>query len=145
MTVRDCLQICPSCLPLTFRWQSTKFDDLNFIQVLKILRRGLELQPLLMKAARDSPEAGFLTGLDKLLLGVNPRTGKADYILTVAKFVPFFGSLPGHTVQAIKLITVIATPANQMSLLAQVNVTDAAARFIVKARAFIFGHMGYFH
>ena len=98
------------------------------------MRRGLELQPMLMKATRDSPEAGFLTGLDKLMLGVNPRTGKADYILTVAKFVAFFGILPaaGHTVEAINLVSVIATPANQMALLAQVNVTDAAARFIVK-------------
>ena len=28
-----------------------------------------------------------LTGLDKLILGVNPRSGRADHGLNVAKFV----------------------------------------------------------
>ena len=37
-----------------------------------------------------------------------------------------------HAVESIKLLTVISTPANQVALLAQVNVTEAAARFIIK-------------
>ena len=103
------------------------------LQVLQILRRVLELQPQLMKAARESTsDTGFLTGLDKLLLGVNPRTGKADYILTLAKFIASFTALPSHTVEAINLLNVISSPANQVSLLGQLNVTDAAAKIIIK-------------
>jgi len=103
------------------------------LHVLRILRRGLELQPLLLKAARDSPNSSAVySGLDKLLLGVNPRTGKADHVLTVAKFVAFFGSLPQHSIQAVNLITAISSPANQTALLAEFNATDAVAKVIVK-------------
>ena len=102
------------------------------LYVLKILQRGLELQPNLLKAARDANSSTVYSGLDKMLLGINARTGKADHMLTVAKFISFFGSLPLHTIQAVKLITAISNPANQTSLLAEFNVTDVLGKSIVK-------------
>ena len=45
------------------------------LHVLLILERGLELQPKMLEVARATGTRRMLNPLDKLLLGLNPRSG----------------------------------------------------------------------
>ena len=55
---------------------------------LQILETALMCQNGFLDASRAAATSSLvLTGLDKLILGVNPRSGRADHALNVAKFV----------------------------------------------------------
>ena len=55
---------------------------------MQILETALMCQTGFLDASRAASASSLvLTGLDKLLLGVNPRSGRADHALNVAKFV----------------------------------------------------------
>jgi nuclear pore complex protein Nup205 len=59
------------------------------LYVLMVLERGLQLQNSMLEAARASNFRKLLNPLDKLLLGLNPRSGKPDHMLNVVKFIIF--------------------------------------------------------
>ena len=103
------------------------------LNILNILRRALILQPAVLKASRDAQTCNVIfAGLDKLLFGINPRTGKADHITTIAKFVTFSWWLPHHALNAIKLIDVLSTPSNQSNMLGSFLITEALGKSIIK-------------
>ena len=103
------------------------------LYVLQILRRTLDLQPTILKASREANTSNFIfSGLDKLLFGINPRTGKADHMTTIAKFVTFSWWLPHHAFHSIKLIHALSTPTNQNNLLSAFLMTDGLAKSILK-------------
>ncbi|KAG8230311.1 hypothetical protein J437_LFUL000581 [Ladona fulva] len=55
---------------------------------LRVLRRALILQPRftsLLSATSEDPV--LLTGLDRLLLAANPRSGKHDHLLNIARYL----------------------------------------------------------
>ena len=55
---------------------------------MQILETALMCQNGFLDASRAAAASSLvLTGLDKLILGVNPRSGRADHALNVAKFV----------------------------------------------------------
>ena len=103
------------------------------LKVLQILRRTLDAQPSIVKAARENHTSNFIfSGLDSLLFGINPRTSKADHVTTIAKFVTFSWWLPHHALHSIKLINVLSTAANQNNLLSSFHVTELLAKSIIK-------------
>ena len=103
------------------------------LSILQILRRTLILQPDVLKASREAQTCNIIfTGLDKLLFGINPRTGKADHITTIAKFITFSWWLPQHALNSIKLIDVLSTPSNQNNLLGSFLITEALGKSIIK-------------
>ena len=103
------------------------------LNILQILRRTMILQPDVLKASREAQTCNVIfSGLDKLLFGINPRTGKADHITTIAKFVTFSWWLPHHALNAIKLIDVLSTPSNQNNLLGSFLITEALGKSIIK-------------
>ncbi len=52
---------------------------------LKIVESVLEKQGAFIDALRDSGATVIVSQMDKLLLGINPRTGKSDHLANVAK------------------------------------------------------------
>lgn len=54
---------------------------------LQMLEITLEKEEQFVDMVRDTGSAMLVTPMEKLLLGINQRTGKADYIVTVAKYV----------------------------------------------------------
>ena len=103
------------------------------LNILQILRRTMILQPDVLKASREAQTCNVIfSGLDKLLFGINPRTGKADHITTIAKFITFSWWLPHHALNAIKLIDVLSTPSNQNNLLGSFLITEALGKSIIK-------------
>ena len=57
---------------------------------LKLLHTSLRLSESFISAGRSAGASTVLTSLAKLLLGVNPRTGKPDHVLNMTRFV-FYG------------------------------------------------------
>lgn len=74
-----------------------KYDDFQgkehlenaCLYVLMILERGLQLQYSVLELARASNFRKLLNPLDKLLLGLNPRSGKPDHMVNIVKFVTY--------------------------------------------------------
>lgn len=58
-----------------------------------------------------------MSGTNKLLLGVNPRSGKPDNMLNITKFVTYNTWLPHQALLAVKILTFIARQPNVSSLL----------------------------
>ena len=101
--------------------------------VLKILERGLELQPKMLEVARSSGTRIMLNPLDKLLFGMNPRSGKPDHMFNVVKFVVFAWWLPKHGLTAVNILRRVAlSSAAQPLLLANFTQSDTVGNVIVK-------------
>ena len=101
--------------------------------VLQILERGLQLQPKMLEVARASGTRRMLNPLDKLLLGLNPRSGKPDHMYNVAKFVVFAWWLPKHGLRAVNILKHVSSSATaQPLLLANFTQSDLIGNTIIK-------------
>lgn len=101
--------------------------------VLGILERGLELQPKMLDLVRSAGSKQLLNPLDRLLLGLNPRTGKPDHMLNIVKFCVFGWWLPRHAHSSVNILRHVSSSANaQPLLLANFTQTDLIASVIVK-------------
>jgi nuclear pore complex protein Nup205 len=100
---------------------------------LQILETALFCQSAFLDAARAANTSIVLTGLDRLLLGVNHRSGRPDHVLNVAKFVTYAWWLPEHALAAVRVLCVVAeSPSAHAGLLATLNVTDAVGKTVIK-------------
>ena len=100
---------------------------------LQILDSALSKQASFMEAARAANTSTLLTSLDQLLLGVNPRSGRADHMLNITKFVTYSWWLPRHTLHAVRVLSAVAdSPSAQAGILATLNTTDQIGLQIIK-------------
>lgn len=74
---------------------------------LQIVEQCLAQQELFFYAHFSSNCSILLSGINKLLLGVNPRSGRPDHMVNVAKFVTYNSWLQPHALTAIKILTFI--------------------------------------
>lgn len=86
---------------------------------LKILEQSLKLQyeyMTLLNTANLSNK--ILAGISRLLLGVNPRTGKPDHMINVAKYISYNSWLRQHAYLAVGIIQKVSNePAADSELL----------------------------
>jgi len=52
---------------------------------LQLVEDSLEREEQFVAMVRETGASLLLTPVDRLLLSINPRTGKADYVVTIAK------------------------------------------------------------
>jgi len=71
---------------------------------LKLLHTNLRLSESFISAGRSAGASTVLTSLAKLLLGVNPRTGKPDHVLNMTRFVFYGHWLPEAKLAAVSII-----------------------------------------
>ncbi|XP_044732734.1 nuclear pore complex protein Nup205 [Chrysoperla carnea] len=76
---------------------------------LKLLDQCLQLQPKFFSFVTSSGCAILLTKLNKLLLGMNPGTGKPDHLLYITKYVTYNDWLDEHAMYAVKILLVLTT------------------------------------
>lgn len=74
---------------------------------LNILNRGLSLQQKFFSLATSNSCTILLTGLNKLLLNINQRTSKPDYIMKICKYVSYQTMIPNHALIATKVLTYV--------------------------------------
>lgn len=84
---------------------------------LSIIEKALATQALFFDAHFAANCSILMSGTNKLLLGVNPRSGKPDNMLNITKFVTYNTWLPHQALLAVKILTFIARQPNVSSLL----------------------------
>lgn len=75
---------------------------------LNIIEKAISQQNLFFDAHFAANCSVPLSGIKKALLDVNPRSGKADHMLIVAKYVTYNSWLPRHALLAVRILTYIA-------------------------------------
>lgn len=103
------------------------------LHCLKIIDYGLTYQDLYIEAYTTlSENSMLLCGLKKILLDVNPRTKKPDYILNTSLFVIYSNLLPYHTLEAIRILHLVCSQPNAthqiLGVLTQDEVTQNKLR-----------------
>lgn len=92
---------------------------------LNILERALRMRDLFFEAHQTANCRVLLAGLNRLLLGVNCRTGRPDHMLNVSKFVMFRAWLPQQALSAVRVLTHVARQPNvSAQLLAAFTATE---------------------
>lgn len=71
---------------------------------LKMIEATLEKQHEFLDALRQSGTSLIVTQMDRLLLGINPRTGRPDYLVNIAKYVAHAAYLPKHALSALHIL-----------------------------------------
>lgn len=74
------------------------------LKCLNIFDRALTLESKFCAVLSNSSSPKLLTTLSKLLLSINPRSGKPDCCVIIAKYAGFQAFLPNHVLVAIKLL-----------------------------------------
>lgn len=87
------------------------------LHCLNIIERTLALQELFFDAHFAGNCSILMSGLNKLLLGVNPRSARPDHMLNIARFVTYNAWLPKQALQAVKVIALIVRQPNVSALL----------------------------
>lgn len=75
---------------------------------LNIIEKSISQQDLFFDAHFAANCSIPLSGIKKALLDVNPRSGKADHMLNIAKYVTYNSWLPRQALIAVKILTYVA-------------------------------------
>lgn len=89
-----------------------KYLEESTLHCLEILEQGLRLQHQYMAIDSSSLSTStnkLSTGLSRLLLGVNPRTGKPDHMINVSKYISYNSWLRRHAFVAVGVIQAVSS------------------------------------
>ncbi|XP_066588183.1 nuclear pore complex protein Nup205-like isoform X2 [Prorops nasuta] len=104
-----------------------KHMESSTLSCLEIIERGLKMQHPYMAQSATAPSSNkVLVGLSRLLLGVNPRSGKPDHMVNVVKYVSYNAWYPRHAFVAVGIVQGVATePGADSELLLTFTATPA--------------------
>ncbi|XP_076311365.1 nuclear pore complex protein Nup205 isoform X1 [Tachypleus tridentatus] len=74
---------------------------------LKLLEIGLMKQEGFMYLVRESGSGLIVTGLDRLLMGINPRSGQADHLIIITKYLTFNTFLMEHALAVTQILNLL--------------------------------------
>ncbi|XP_068141155.1 nuclear pore complex protein Nup205 [Drosophila tropicalis] len=74
------------------------------LYALLMLEMGVSKQNAFFEAHSTANCPILLSGLNRMLLDLNPRSRKPDYVLNITKYVTYNSWLPRHTLAAIKIL-----------------------------------------
>ncbi|XP_014664623.1 PREDICTED: LOW QUALITY PROTEIN: nuclear pore complex protein Nup205-like [Priapulus caudatus] len=75
---------------------------------LRLLQATLERQGEFLDALRESGVALMVTPLERLLAGINVRTGRADNLVSITKYVTYSSWIPAHALASINILNLVA-------------------------------------
>lgn len=75
---------------------------------LKILKLSLKQQDIFFESHSISNSAILLSGLNKIMLDINPRSAKPDHVLNTTYFLTYFNWLPYHALEAVKILHMVS-------------------------------------
>ncbi|XP_018377044.1 PREDICTED: nuclear pore complex protein Nup205 [Trachymyrmex cornetzi] len=105
-----------------------KYLESCSLYCLEILERGLKMQINYMAQLTVIPVNKIMTGLSRLLLGVNPRTGKPDHMINIVKYVSYNSWLPKQAFVAVGVIHGVTNePGADSELLSTFTATSTLA------------------
>ncbi|XP_030381528.1 nuclear pore complex protein Nup205 [Scaptodrosophila lebanonensis] len=77
------------------------------LYALLLLEVGLAKKNAFFEAHTAGNGTEMLTGLNRILLDINPRNNQPDNVLNIIKFVTYNSWLPRHTLAAIKILSAV--------------------------------------
>ncbi|ALC49201.1 CG11943 [Drosophila busckii] len=77
------------------------------LYALLLLEVALAKQNAFFEAHSSGNCSIMLTGLNRMLLDLNPRTHSPDYVINITKFVTYNSWLPRHALAAIKILSAV--------------------------------------
>lgn len=86
------------------KFPGREYVEDSTLSCLNILNRALILQTKFHALLANSSCTILLTGLSKLLLAINPRNAKPDYVIKVCKFIGYHSTIPKHALVASKVM-----------------------------------------
>ncbi|KAK7106896.1 nuclear pore complex protein Nup205-like [Littorina saxatilis] len=92
---------------------------------LQMLVAAAEKQQDVENIIRQTSSSLMITSMERLLLSINPKTRRPDYLVTVAKFVIFNSTLSHHALAAVKILFVVSQLAPIQSDLINLFTADA--------------------
>lgn len=105
-----------------------KYLESCSLYCLEILERGLKMQNNYMAQLTGIPVNKIMTGLSRLLLGVNPRTGKPDHMINIVKYVSYNSWLSKQAFVAVGVIHGVTNePGADSELLSTFTATSTLA------------------
>ncbi|XP_064596049.1 nuclear pore complex protein Nup205-like [Liolophura sinensis] len=75
---------------------------------LRMIQVTMEKENVMMYTQRESGASTFISSMDKLLMAINPRSGKPDHLVNIAKYVIFGTFLPEHALAAVKILRLVS-------------------------------------
>ncbi|KAG5873933.1 hypothetical protein JTB14_014533 [Gonioctena quinquepunctata] len=90
-------------------FQGQEFIKECVLTSLDIIHRVLILQSKFFSFLASSSTSVMLTSINKLLMSINPRSGKPDYCIDIAKYVTYQLYLPKQALIACKILTHITS------------------------------------
>lgn len=78
--------------------------ELAGLLCLQLIETSLEKSGTFLDACRETGASAMVSAMDRLLLSINPRSGKADHLVNITKFVQFGQPLPEHAESAMKIL-----------------------------------------
>ncbi|XP_056015581.1 nuclear pore complex protein Nup205-like isoform X3 [Ostrea edulis] len=78
--------------------------ELVSLLCLQLIETSLEKSGTFLDACRETGASALVSAMDRLLLSINPRSGKADHLVNVTKFIKFSIPLPEHAQSAMKIL-----------------------------------------
>ncbi|XP_001354955.4 nuclear pore complex protein Nup205 [Drosophila pseudoobscura] len=77
------------------------------LYALLLLEVAVAKQNAFFEAHSSANSPILMSGLDRMLLDINPRTRRPDYVVKIIKFVTYNNWLPRHSLAAIKILTAV--------------------------------------
>lgn len=84
----------------------------TIIYALNIIEMALTKQDAFLDAHFTANSSILLTGLNKLVLDINPRRGMSDHMLNITKMVTYNSTMPLHCLSAVKILRLIIRQPN---------------------------------
>ncbi|XP_046581767.1 nuclear pore complex protein Nup205-like [Haliotis rubra] len=78
---------------------------------LRMIETSLEKEAQFEMMIRETGVSIMVAAMDKLLLSINPRSGKADHLVNVAKFVSLNSFLPHQCLSAVRVLYLVCQAA----------------------------------
>ncbi|XP_059166343.1 nuclear pore complex protein Nup205-like isoform X2 [Physella acuta] len=94
---------------------------------LQLLEETADRQSSLERCVRETACPFLMSSMERLLLGINPRTRKADYLINITKFVVFNTFLPKHTLSAIRILCHVCSELSSQSDIVNLFTADKRA------------------
>ncbi|KAF7393195.1 nuclear pore complex protein Nup205 [Vespula maculifrons] len=106
-----------------------KYLECSTLCCLEILDRTLKAQHQYMTQLASATSINkIVTGLSRLLLGVNMRTGKPDHMINIVNYVSYNSWLPRHSFVAVGVVQSVANePGADLELLSTFTATNSLA------------------
>ncbi|XP_054717049.1 nuclear pore complex protein Nup205-like [Uloborus diversus] len=83
-------------------------EECTFL-ALKLVNVTLLKQEAFLQQIRDSGCDLLVTALDNLLLNINPRSGQADHLLVIAKYVTYNIFIPKHSMYSVNILNALCS------------------------------------